>query len=520
MNLTVEEALTIHPFSKARLVAGKKGTARLINSVNIMDAPDIYKWTKYGEMVFTTAYIMKDNPLQAVKILQELNNKGCSGLGIKLGRYWKEIPSIVVEEAEKLQFPLLELPYEFTFSDQIRALFNAEYNKQKAWLESTTDSKTLSSSSGLSHNIEYFSLVNTIVHYPIAILSNEGQVLFNTSDWTEIELLEDWILDEHFEKTASSKGVCYPIQLNEGEHLYMLVVISPDYQITSEEDTLFTKTANMLSNQLQTSSDLNSESLSDYRSSIVIEKYLEDKMSIDDVTDYLTESELTVLSGSYICTLLNSTDPSLLQSMKEKLSTHPKVRTFTAKHYVLLGGIFSIYSHSDGDKDTSPDINHLANSLSDFLSDTGLEQKMTIYISNSKKQAVSLFEGYSECVETKSIAEQYNFDDPISTYDNLEFISLLRHIPIEYMEKYYNGLLHPLLTKESQYGQEMLHTLETYIKHNGQVNETAKKLFVHRNTVLYRLEKIGELIDVDTKKTNDMLRLKLAFLFKQLKNCG
>jgi len=61
----------------------------------------------------------------------------------------------------------------------------------------------------------------------------------------------------------------------------------------------------------------------------------------------------------------------------------------------------------------------------------------------------------------------------------------------------------------------MLDTLEAYFEHDGQINAIAKKLFVHRNTVLYRMEKISELLGLDFRKTGDLLKLKLALTFRQ-----
>ena len=61
----------------------------------------------------------------------------------------------------------------------------------------------------------------------------------------------------------------------------------------------------------------------------------------------------------------------------------------------------------------------------------------------------------------------------------------------------------------------MIRTLEVFIRNDGQVSEAAKQLFIHRNTVTYHLEKISDLLQVDFKKVNDLLKLKAVFLFRQ-----
>lgn len=101
-------------------------------------------------------------------------------------------------------------------------------------------------------------------------------------------------------------------------------------------------------------------------------------------------------------------------------------------------------------------------------------------------------------------------------YRQLELNLLLGQIPAEVMEKYCNGSLRGLLSREPEYVREMLRTLEVYLENDGHVNETAKKLFIHRNTATYRIEKLSELLDVDFKKINDLMRLKLVFMFRRM----
>jgi purine catabolism regulator len=101
-------------------------------------------------------------------------------------------------------------------------------------------------------------------------------------------------------------------------------------------------------------------------------------------------------------------------------------------------------------------------------------------------------------------------------FADLEFIYLLRHIPQDVMSNYCDYFLYPLLQKDEDYISEMLRTLEAYFASNGQINDAAKELYIHRNTVLYRLEKIGEILNIDLKNTNQLLQLKLVLMFKRI----
>lgn len=187
MHLTVEEALSIYPLSEAKLIAGAKGKHRIVKSINVMDAPDISDWIKEGEMLLTTAYLIKDSPEDASALLQMLNRRGSAGLGIKLGRFWEAVPPPLIAEAEQLNFPLIELPFQFTFSDQMNGLFRAELSRSVGTLQSMMEKQRLlmrlALRSGRSRPL--LDTVSEIIGYPLAVISSRGTVVFNNSGYTE-----------------------------------------------------------------------------------------------------------------------------------------------------------------------------------------------------------------------------------------------------------------------------------------------------------------------------------------------
>lgn len=113
----------------------------------------------------------------------------------------------------------------------------------------------------------------------------------------------------------------------------------------------------------------------------------------------------------------------------------------------------------------------------------------------------------------------------------LEWMHLFEKLPQEsmtaYVERYLGGLLamkpdracdKPTLKERNERRQreELLLTLETLIACDGQINELAAKMFIHRNTAAYRIEKLEKLLGMPLKQTESLLRLKLAFIFKTM----
>jgi purine catabolism regulator len=69
-------------------------------------------------------------------------------------------------------------------------------------------------------------------------------------------------------------------------------------------------------------------------------------------------------------------------------------------------------------------------------------------------------------------------------------------------------ILGPLLAYEG--GQELLQTLEVYFEHNGSLTQAAEALFIHRNTLSYRLERIAEIAGLNLDKPESRLAVELA----------
>jgi purine catabolism regulator len=69
-------------------------------------------------------------------------------------------------------------------------------------------------------------------------------------------------------------------------------------------------------------------------------------------------------------------------------------------------------------------------------------------------------------------------------------------------------MLGPLLAQENS--QELLRTLESYFAHNGNISQTSEALFIHRNTLIYRLERIATILNQDLENPETRLALQLA----------
>ncbi|MBI4787033.1 MAG: PucR family transcriptional regulator ligand-binding domain-containing protein [Chloroflexi bacterium] len=123
MPLTLREALnTIEPLRQSRVVAGERGLDNIVQFVNVMEVPDIVQWVHPGELLVTTLYPLRDRAAEIEYLIPRLHEKQLAGLAVNPLAYINEFPRCMIDAANELGFPLIQLPHNVSFIDIIQPL--------------------------------------------------------------------------------------------------------------------------------------------------------------------------------------------------------------------------------------------------------------------------------------------------------------------------------------------------------------------------------------------------------------
>lgn len=133
--LTLRQVLTASSLEGARVLAGSGGLDRVVERMNVMEVPDILPWVKPREFLLTTAYPLREAPARLGELVGDLDARGLSGLGIKVGRYIDEIPADMLARADELAFPLVRLPDGIGFDDILNEVLTDILDQQAVALE-------------------------------------------------------------------------------------------------------------------------------------------------------------------------------------------------------------------------------------------------------------------------------------------------------------------------------------------------------------------------------------------------
>nr|WP_244988618.1 PucR family transcriptional regulator ligand-binding domain-containing protein [Paenibacillus xylanexedens] len=96
-------------YDDARVITGHKGLIREVQTVNIMDCPDIIRFLRPNELLLTNGFFMKQQPEMFIHLIRDMQRLHCSGLAIKTKRFELPIPDEILWEADQNEFPIIEI---------------------------------------------------------------------------------------------------------------------------------------------------------------------------------------------------------------------------------------------------------------------------------------------------------------------------------------------------------------------------------------------------------------------------
>ena len=158
------------------------------------------------------------------------------------------------------------------------------------------------------------------------------------------------------------------------------------------------------------------------------------------------------------------------------------------------------------------DIEKMAKSIADTLN-SEFYTKVSIGIGTVVDNIKDLARSYKEAQVALEVGKVFDTEKNIISYENLGIGRLIYQLPTTLCEMFLqevfkNGSLDDL-------DRETLMTIQCFFENNLNVSETSRKLFVHRNTLVYRLEKIRKLTGLDLREFDHAITFKVALMVKR-----
>ncbi len=161
---------------------------------------------------------------------------------------------------------------------------------------------------------------------------------------------------------------------------------------------------------------------------------------------------------------------------------------------------------------TSEELEKMAQSIEKTL-DSELRVKTVIGIGTIAEHLRELADSYKEAQTAIEVGKVFDTEKSIMHYENLGIGRLIYQLPTTLCEIF----LSEVFKKNSidSLDQETLFTINKFFENNLNVSETSRKLFVHRNTLVYRLEKIKKLTGLDLRQFDHAIVFKVALMVRK-----
>lgn len=151
---------------------------------------------------------------------------------------------------------------------------------------------------------------------------------------------------------------------------------------------------------------------------------------------------------------------------------------------------------------------------STFINETS--HPIYVGIGEPKKNLTQLAESFAEARRAIDVGRVYRKDSHVFMFRKLLLERFLADVPRD-MSAQYNGMLFNRKTARL-FNEEMIHTIEKFFENSLNLSETARQLYIHRNTLVYRLDKVQRIIGLDLRAFDDAVTFKMMMLLGKTAN--
>ncbi|MDR1599267.1 MAG: helix-turn-helix domain-containing protein [Oscillospiraceae bacterium] len=151
--------------------------------------------------------------------------------------------------------------------------------------------------------------------------------------------------------------------------------------------------------------------------------------------------------------------------------------------------------------------------LAEAVEQTALSEtaaRVTAAIGEPKSSLAQIGESYREAWRALEVGHAFKPEQNIYLYRRLTLERFLMEIPRD-MGQRYNHILFNRKTSRL-FNEEMLHTIEMFFAKDLNLSDTARQLYIHRNTLVYRLDKVQRQTGLDLRHFDDAITFRMLFL--------
>ena len=539
MSITVKAAMAIGAWPKCQILAGHGGLSNAITSVDSMEVPDIKPWLRQGVMLVTTGYPLRESPEQITELIKNLFLAKAAALAIKT-RFTGPIPQDAIDTANALDIPLIVIPDHIPHIELENPIIQCIGDNQRKniifSLEMHNRFIDLELNGGGFNDIA--TTLSSLIDAPVAILDGYGRIIAEVLDTFPAALRQAAIFspDAHFlaaellpdvrtlikqtqvvlsgytisitVRAALVKNrICGYISAFDIRHSFdETALIAIDHAAKSVSlEFLRTEATREQAEQMDTSLFMDIIGRTFDEKSIHWAKAmhwpaLPFVVSIFDIKDFHS------LTLSHTEEALQQIKQEMRMIISSELSRH----YLTYKSFTISDSlIFLIFLSNMEKASILPLLKRIQDSLlqRDFAT--------SLAISGVGKSLTDISTCYHDAFDALFICSclQENISFAMIEDYRLEQM-IMRTYKSEQFEALYNSLFAEVCKYDGENHTELMKTLRIFCTCLGSKTKTAQKLFLHRNTLQYRISKLESIMGISLGDDRNILNIAFLLTIK------
>lgn len=541
--LTIEEVLSRPLFKESIVLAGNESLDRNIRWVHILEVSDFEQLIHGDEMILTTGIAFQSDPDSSIPYLERLIKKNVSCLCIEMSDQFNSVPPEMVALAERHQFPLIVFPNTVRFVDITQDLHDLIINRHHKLLQDLGEisrefNRLTLTSQGISNVLKLLqsSTKAQIIYWPIENPASFMPALPTKEQKALIDFLKSRIdaipsdlpnvspsLHEYHNKSL----ILQPVGALGSTWAYIVILLEhkpQEYDYLILDSASLSIAQDLLRNRYIDERKLYAENL---WMDDLLHNRLNDEKKIESFigADYQKLNEMPYrvcliesnsLDGQSYPWNMNDSDESekinlslMMRSLFEEYSFYPLI---THRNNRIIVAAFDLNTKKPAKKRLMQVFEAL---LKSFNKEASENRQLLIGVGKTNVSMIQASASYQEAIQ--AISMHSCFKAPVLFFEDLGVFQLLfNSVDREVLRAFMESYLEPLIQHDRNKGSELLRTLKVYLDSDGSKKNAAQELFVVRQSLYYRLEKISELLGENYMDTENRLGLQVALRAHQL----
>jgi purine catabolism regulator len=519
---SLAELLTVPVLADADVLAGAAGLSRTVARLNVMEVPDILPLVKPREFLLTTGYPLRDDTAALRRLVEDLDDAGVAGLGVKLGPYLEQLPPAALEAADARGFPLISLPQDRTFDEILSEVLTAILDHQAQRLSRSeqihrTLIQIVLRGDGLA---EICRELSELVGAPTAVVSTDGRIL-GAARLEEVgvpdprAVLVD-VVDEDTARVGREEVPCAAVLISAGLRLYGHVVAFVGDQGMADHRLALEHTATVAA--LAITKEMEIQAVEDkYRSDLMHDllTHVEDRedalrrasgfgwnvqrrliaivVRLDDRPEVVVPDEV-------------NRQPALAAALRQLvLDRDPQAAVVQFSHEVVI--LTRAFDKAHGRAEAGRFLRRLVREVSTVVGAT-----VSAGQSRPVEDLADIRKAYAQASQALAIGREVHGRGAVQHFLDLGVYRLLWQVqnPAE-LTAFAQEVLGEL-TSDDPDAASLRRTLEVLLDTNCNIAESSRLLHFHYNTVRHRIAKLESIVGPFMSQSRVRLNVQLALL--------